>query len=211
MSNHLGIYNYEDMNDSTEFNSNNHILQGIEFNNYSKISNNNKRHIFLENSSSDSWGSIVEAFNGDDSVSNQKQHILDKNDTINDNRDQINKELKKFTTEYNTYSSSTINNLNPEASLETMNKTLDKLKEGFTSNPEEEFETNNHTLNGRIESSRLVMRSMYFHYFVYFTIAITLVAFTFNSMVNPNANSINAIFVVGALLLVFFISRNFGV
>jgi len=55
------------------------------------------------------------------------------------------------------------------------------------------------------------MNSMYYHYFVYFIITVTLLSFTFNIMVNPNANVMNAMFVVGALLLVFFISRKFGV
>ena len=54
INNNLGIYNDEN-NDSTEFNLNNHILQGIEFNNYSKLYeiSGNVRHHFLENSSSE--------------------------------------------------------------------------------------------------------------------------------------------------------------
>ena len=92
-----------------------------------------------------------------------------------------------------------------------MNETLNNMKEGFTCKKKENFENKQHTINGVIETSKLKMTSMYFHYFVYFIIAVTLLAFTFNIMVNPDANVMNAIFVMGALLLVFFISRKFGV
>ena len=212
INNNLGIYNDEN-NDSTEFNLNNHILQGIEFNNYSKLYeiNGNVRHHFLENSSSEKWGSIVEAFNGDDSTSKNKQNeVVRDND---DNNDEFNKELNKFATEYKTYVSSDINHLDPEPSIDLMSKKLDVLKEGFGCKKREGFQDKlkRETMRGKIENSTLKMNSMYYHYFVYFIIAATLLSFTFNIMVNPNANVMNAMFVVGALLLVFFISRNFGV
>ena len=212
--NNLGIYNDEN-DDSTEFNLNNHILQGIEFNNYSKMyeSSSQKRHHFLENSSSDTWGSIVEAFNGDDSISKGKQNKIENLNVASKEEDELNKELNNFATEYNTYSSSAINNLEPESAIDIMNKKLDDLKEGFACKKREGFEDKLmiDTINGSIETSALKMTSMYYHYFVYFIIAVTLLAFTFNIMVNPNANVMNAIFVVGALLLVFVISRKFGV
>lgn len=214
INNNLGIYNNTDMDDSTEFNLNSHMYQGIEFNNYGKIyeTNSKKRHHFLEKSSSDEWGSIVEAFCGNDSVCNRKKNNFDKNGSNTDKKtDQLNKDLQKFVTEYNTYASSSINNLDPEPSTNNMNETLNNMKEGFTCKKKENFENKQHTINGVIETSKLKMTSMYFHYFVYFIIAVTLLAFTFNIMVNPDANVMNAIFVMGALLLVFFISRKFGV
>jgi len=214
INNNLGIYNDEN-NDSTEFNLNNHILQGIEFNNYSKLYeiSGNVRHHFLENSSSEKWGSIVEAFNGDDSTSKNKQNEVDFSTDNDDNDDELNKELNKFATEYKTYASSDINHLDPEPSIELMSKKLDDLKEGFGCKKREGFEDKlkTETIRGKIETSALRMNSMYYHYFVYFIITVTLLSFTFNIMVNPNANVMNAMFVVGALLLVFFISRKFGV
>jgi len=214
INNNLGIYNDEN-NDSTEFNLNNHILQGIEFNNYSKlyeISGNVRQH-FLENSSSEKWGSIVEAFNGDDSTSKNKQNEVEFSTDNDDNDDELNKELNKFATEYKTYASSDINHLDPEPSVDLMNQKLDDLKEGFGCKKREGFEDKlkRETIRGKIENSALRMNSMYYHYFVYFIITVTLLSFTFNIMVNPNANVMNAMFVVGALLLVFFISRKFGV
>jgi len=218
INNNLGIYNDEnnkENNDSTEFNLNDHILQGIEFNNYSKLYeiSGNVRHHLLENSSSEKWGSIVEAFNGDESTSKNKQNEVEFSTHNDDNDDELNKELNKFATEYKTYASSDINHLDPEPSVELMNEKLDDLKEGFGCKKREGFEDKlkTETIRGKIETSALRMNSMYYHYFVYFIIAVTLLSFTFNIMVNPNANVMNAMFVVGALLLVFFISRKFGV
>lgn len=218
INNNLGIYNDEnnkENNDSTEFNLNDHILQGIEFNNYSKLYeiSGNVRHHLLENSSSEKWGSIVEAFNGDESTSKNKQNEVEFSTHNDDNDDELNKELNKFATEYKTYASSDINHLDPEPSVELMNEKLDDLKEGFGCKKREGFEDKlkTETIRGKIETSALRMNSMYYHYFVYFIITVTLLSFTFNIMVNPNANVMNAMFVVGALLLVFFISRKFGV
>jgi len=216
INNNLGIYN-DEKNDSTEFNLNDHILQGIEFNNYSKLYeiSGNVRHHFIENSSSEKWGSIVEAFNGDDSTSKNKQNEVEfsTDNDDNDNDNELNKELNKFATEYNTYASSDINHLDPEPSVDLMSKKLDDIKEGFACKKREGFEDKlkKETIKGKIETSTLRMNSMYYHYFVYFLITVTLLSFTFNIMVNPNANVMNAMFVVGALLLVFFISRKFGV
>jgi len=209
INNNLGIYN--DMDDSTEFNLNSHISQGLEFNNYGKIyeDNTRKRHHLLEKSSSDTWGSIVEAFCGNDSVCNHTENNVDKDDTSNNRK--LNKDLQKFVTEYNIYASSSINNLDPEPYVNNMNETLNNMKEGFVCKKKENFENKQHTINGVIETSTLKMTSMYFHYIVYFIIAVTLLAFTFNTIVNPDANVMNAIFVMGALLLVFFISRKFSV
>ena len=63
------------------------------------------------------------------------------------------------------------------------------------------------TISGAIETTGLNMNSMYYHYIVYFFISITLISFTFNILVNPNANVMNAIIVVGALFLIYFIMR----
>ena len=65
------------------------------------------------------------------------------------------------------------------------------------------------SIAGQTETTGLNMTSMYYHYLVYFIIAITLISFSFNLMVNPNANVMNAVYVLGALLLVYFISRHY--
>jgi hypothetical protein len=67
----------------------------------------------------------------------------------------------------------------------------------------------NTTVIGAMESSALNMNSMYYHVFVYLIIAVTLLAFVFNLMVNPNANVLNAMYVLGALFVVYMISRYF--
>ena len=80
--------------------------------------------------------------------------------------------------------------------LKNQNKLLDSTDKYHTD-----------TVLGKLETTELNMNSMYYHYFVYFVLSITLIAFTFNILVNPNANVMNAIYVVGALLAVYFISR----
>jgi hypothetical protein len=51
------------------------------------------------------------------------------------------------------------------------------------------------------------MTSNYYFYLVYFIVAITLLSFIFNIMVNPTADAMNALFVVGGIVLVFLISK----
>jgi hypothetical protein len=63
------------------------------------------------------------------------------------------------------------------------------------------------TVKGKLETTKLNMTSMYYHYIVYFLICITLISFTFNLILNENANVMNAMIVVGGLLIIFLISR----
>jgi hypothetical protein len=65
------------------------------------------------------------------------------------------------------------------------------------------------TVHGAMETSALNMNSMYYHVFVYLAIAVTLLAFVFNLMVNPTASVLNATFVLGALFAVYIISKYF--
>jgi hypothetical protein len=67
------------------------------------------------------------------------------------------------------------------------------------------------TVGGIIETSQLNTTSMYYHLFVYLAIAITLIAFTLNLITNPAANPIQALYVVGALFVVFFISQKYAI
>jgi hypothetical protein len=65
------------------------------------------------------------------------------------------------------------------------------------------------SINGAMETTELNMTSMYYHVFVYMAIVITLIAFIFNLMVNPNANVLNAIYVLVALSMVYIVSKYF--
>lgn len=67
------------------------------------------------------------------------------------------------------------------------------------------------TLSGKIETSDLSMTSMYFHYLVYFLISLTLIAFTFNILVNPKANTMSAIIVVAGLIVIYIIARHYTI
>ena len=63
------------------------------------------------------------------------------------------------------------------------------------------------TTHAKLETTNLSMTSNYYFYLVYFIVAITLLSFTFNIMVNPNADVMNALFVVGGIVVIFLISK----
>ena len=63
------------------------------------------------------------------------------------------------------------------------------------------------TTHAKLETTNLSMTSNYYFYLVYFIVAITLLSFTFNIMVNPNADVTNALFVVGGIVVIFLISK----
>lgn len=63
------------------------------------------------------------------------------------------------------------------------------------------------TVRGKLETTKLRMTSNYYYYLVYFIISITLLSFTFNVLVNPNADVMNALFVVGGIVVIFLISK----
>ena len=67
------------------------------------------------------------------------------------------------------------------------------------------------TIAGANETTNLHMTSMYYHYLVYFIISVTLIAFTFNILTNPEANVMNAIIVVSAIILIYLIARHYMV
>ena len=207
---------------TTVFNMNQDIAQGTDFNKYKKgfataIGNN---HNLLQNTSSDKLGSINEAFTCDEST--RKKGKIDTEMYISGDQQLFDAMLKDYANEQNLYNSSVMQkpacpcaNARVKANalyeqrmneqLNAMNAPLStSVREGFTFTPTLEPDT----MRGKIESSGLRMTSMYFHYMVYFFIAVTLLAFTFNVMVNPNASVTNAIIVVGALFLVYFFTRN---
>ena len=63
------------------------------------------------------------------------------------------------------------------------------------------------TTRGKLETTKLRMTSNYYFYLVYFIVAITLISFTFNILVNPNADEMSALFVAGGIVVVFLISK----
>lgn len=67
------------------------------------------------------------------------------------------------------------------------------------------------TVSGAIETTTLRMTSMYYHYLVYFLISLTLIAFTFNILVNPNADVTRAIIVVSAIVIIYIIARYYTI
>lgn len=62
-------------------------------------------------------------------------------------------------------------------------------------------------INGQLEVTSLNMTAYYYHYIVYFLISVTLLSFLFNLMINPAATAMPAIYVCGALVVLFVISR----
>ena len=103
-----------------------------------------------------------------------------------------------------------LSNMSRDAKIEMQSKTNDVNK--YREN-QEEYERNydNDSVDGALEYSALRMNSNYYHVFVYLLVAATLFGFIFNLMVNPDANVLNAIYVLGALFVVYFISRYYTV
>jgi len=66
------------------------------------------------------------------------------------------------------------------------------------------------TLNGQIETGILKMNSVYYFYIVYFLVAVTIIGMTFNLMVNPNADVMKSVYVVGGILAIYIIAKYIG-
>ena len=63
------------------------------------------------------------------------------------------------------------------------------------------------TLKGKLETSEVTTDSLHIHFIVYLIVAITLLAFTFYIIVNPNAHVLNTVYVVTLLIALYIISR----
>ena len=145
--------------------------------------------------------SINEAFNGDDSV---KQRAVVTGGLVTN--EQMNHLLTSYATMYNTYNSSLLHN---SLELQEIEEELAEQKNAIM------YATKNnkldkHTVAGKMETSALNMNSMYYHYLVYFFIAVTLIAFIVNMLVNENANTMSATYVICALVFVYVISRYYA-
>ena len=91
-----------------------------------------------------------------------------------------------------------------------LNEKLDKLNQLRTpldqqAQMTQQMTTN--TLNGKLETTSLNTTSIYYHYIVYFLVCVTIIAMTFNLFLNPNADVMKSVFVVGGLLAIYFISK----
>ena len=94
---------------------------------------------------------------------------------------------------------------------DTLNSQLIKLDEHQKEIAMASGKYDEHTMAGAIETTTLSMTSMYYHYLVYFLISLTLIAFTFNLLVNPNADTMSAIIVVSAIVIIYIIARHYTI
>ena len=68
----------------------------------------------------------------------------------------------------------------------------------------------NNSLDGSVETTNLNMTSIYYFYIVWIILAITILGFTVNAIMNPEASIINAAIVVGSLVGVYLIAKWYG-
>jgi Mg2+ and Co2+ transporter CorA len=128
--------------------------------------------------------------------------------SLNAQRDMIMAMANKMNAAINTTSGT-----NARVAMEKNQATLNKYFQDIQAQQLANVSSNKYdeqTISGAIENTSLNMNSMYYHFLVYFVISITLIAFIFNLMVNPEANVMNAIYVVGALFAVYFVTRHYA-
>jgi hypothetical protein len=233
--------NNSNPNNLAQYDINKHIEQGVQFKNYGKKYYSENEHNLLQETSSNTLGSITEALTGGDST--QWPGSGASNNPENESIANFNELVSTYSTLYNSYVSIIMTrpptdaprlamekalrdqniaiqdaakniHYNPNlvsgnnAAVNQINTALHELKKKQNDVLAQENKYNMDTVNGQIETTNLNMTSMYYHYFVYFAISIVLISFTFNILVNPNANVMNAIYVVVGLLAVYFFVRN---
>lgn len=231
----LGSINYRSYNKNNHNNMNSHINQGMTFNKYSNIyTNANKKEHGLLSKLTSGFGSIIESMDTIESSQKSSQDLTNVN-TILGHEDEINRLLNEYSTMYNDYVDNS-KNLNEEGhkkieedllhkkerialladniknemnQLLKSNELTSQVNEGFENiNLQNYMNIDERTTDAKIETTRLDMTSKYYFHLVYFILAITLISFTFNIMINPNADVMNALFVVGGIILVFLISKS---
>jgi len=212
------------------------IDQGIEFKNLSKKNYSENEHHLLQETSSPKWNSIIEDFHGGTiNLHHASSDETDFNSMISSYASAYNTYTSSLLSKPSSDESriameadliqqknliiaaaTQINNSNIHKELlekQAINERLinSKLIQ-LAQEKNKTYAVNDYydetTVSGAIETTALNMNSMYYHYIVYFIVAITLISFTFNIMANPEANVMNAVFVVGALVLVFLITRH---
>jgi len=225
----LGKNTYHIYGKYSQKNMNSSIIQGKLFNQYADkydFVTKNKGGLLTKLTSG--FGSIKEAMEGFESIqkSNDELKITKRITAHEDEMDQLKTE---YSTMYNSFienqsSLSDEERSNIEEELSSKKKRLELLAENIknemntllksselndTTQTEgfQDFYIDQTTTNAKLETTKLRMTSNYYFYLVYFIIAVTLLSFTFNIMVNPNADVMNAIFVVGGIVIIFLISK----
>ena len=228
--------NYHSYNKNSQNIMNSAIIQGKLFNKYANEYQEIGQHKenFMDNSNSTSGvESVMEAMESIESVQ-QSNTDLNRTNSITQYEDEMNKLTSEYSTLYNSYSQnetslSAKENKDIEEELLRKKDRLKLLSENIKNEMTkllkdnkitiadanasagasvmEGFEVDNDTAFGQMETTHLSMTSNYYFYLVYFIVAITLLSFIFNIMVNPTADAMNALFVVGGIVLVFLISK----
>lgn len=225
----LGKNTYHSYGKYSQKNMNSSIIQGKLFNQYAdKYDSVTKNKGGLLSKLTSGFGSIKEAMGDIDSI--QKSNDDLKSTTLITSYED---EMDKLKTEYSTMYNSFIENQsslsdeersNIEEELLSKKKRLELLAENIknemntllksselndTTQTEgfQDFYIDQTTTHAKLETTKLRMTSNYYFYLVYFIIAVTLLSFTFNIMVNPNADVMNALFVVGGIVIIFLISK----
>ncbi len=211
MSTNLGIYNNHHMyNENINFDINKHIEQGVQFKKYGTKYESDNAHKLLQDSSSPEWSSIVEAMTLPMSI-NQAQNIVALNHESPDAAT-FNNLVSNYATLYKSYTTNMVTKRPNDAQRVAMENALDQQHDVIVTVAKQiksGGKATTDTISGKIETTTLNMNSMYYHYFVYFVITVTLLAFTFYMLVNPNASVLNAMYVVGALMVVYVVARKY--
>ena len=98
------------------------------------------------------------------------------------------------------------NNIN--SNIAELNETLNQLNQIQIPLDQMSRQTMNaNTINGKIETTSLNMTSTYYYYIVYFFVCVTIIAMTFNLLLNPDADVMKSVYVVGGILAIYFISK----
>lgn len=223
---------YHSYNKNSQNNMNSAIIQGKLFTKYAdEYKTVIEKNGNVINSLTSGFDSVIEAMDGNDSVQ-QSNTDLTRTNAITEYENEMNKLTSEYATMYNTYTkneTSLTNKENKDIEEELLRKKdrLKLLSENIknemtkllkdneintvdtTVNATEGFALHDETTTilGQLETTNLSMTSNYYFYLVYFIIALTLLSFTFNIFINPNANVMNALFVVGGIVLVFLISK----
>jgi len=217
--------------------SNEHIEQGIDFTNIKKNTKNDFTLLdkaFLPNleSNLEKNYTIIEGFSPpiDDEFNKLLSEYTILNDTYNAELtstsktvtpDQLNakytaliNEANSLKTKLNTLGTqnTTMTN-NITSNIAELNETLNQLNQIQSPLDQMSRQTMNantinaNTINGKIETTSLSMTSIYYHYIVYFLVCVTIIAMTFNLLLNPDADVMKSVYVVGGILAIYFISK----
>ena len=226
----LGKNTYHSYGKYSQKNMNSSIIQGKLFNQYAdKYDSVTKNKGGLLSKLTSGFGSIKEAMEGFVEPIQTSNDDLQRTTLITTYEAEMNKLQTEYSTMYNSFienqsSLSDEERSNIEQELLSKKKRLELLAENIknemntllksselndTTQTEgfQDFYIDQTTTHAKLETTKLRMTSNYYFYLVYFIIAVTLLSFTFNIMVNPNADVMNAIFVVGGIVIIFLISK----